>query len=126
MLLPDDTPKGILIYGKGIASNKYVTTNLENEYKVWVVDTLPKLVKSAAGHQADFILFELSKISKEELRTLKALRLMFPEVMVLVVIENQSTQEVAKILKYGATDVFPKPYDPQLLVERVEALLTKR
>jgi DNA-binding response OmpR family regulator len=121
--LPVDTQKGILIYGKGIAVNQYVITNLAKESQIWVADTLPNLVNSATGHQADLILFELHKGSKEELRTFKALRLLLREVKILVILDAKSTKEAAKVLKYGATDVFPKPYDPQLLVERVKALL---
>jgi DNA-binding response OmpR family regulator len=49
--------------------------------------------------------------------------LLLPEVKILVIVDTKSTKEAAKVLKYGATDVFPKPFDPQLLVERVKALL---
>ena len=118
-----DTQKGILIYGKGIAGNQYVITNLADEFQVLVADTLPNLVNAATGHQADLMLFELRKGSREELRTFKALRLLLPEVKLLVILDNKSTKAAAKVLKYGATDVFPKPFDPQLLVERVRALL---
>ena len=56
-----DTQKGILIYGKGIAGNQYVITNLADEFQVLVADTLPNLVNAATGHQADLMLFELRK-----------------------------------------------------------------
>jgi DNA-binding response OmpR family regulator len=71
----------------------------------------------------DLTLFELGKSSKSKERALKKLRLLRPEAMILVMLDNKSTKEVAKILGYGVTDVFLKPFDPPLLVERVEALL---
>ncbi len=124
-LLSDDTQKKILIYGKGIANNQYVITNLKAKYTVWFADALPEVVKLASGHHVDLTLFELSKNSKNRLSTLRKLRSLRPEVMILVMLDNKSTKEVAKILSYGVTDVFLNPFDPQLLVERVEALLKK-
>ena len=118
--------KTILIYGRSISRNQSLIMNFENKCKVWVVDTLLNMVNFAATHLPDLILFELSKGSRNEVRTLKALRLLFPEVIILVIMDNQSTKELAKILKYGATDIFPRPFDPQLLVERTEALLKRR
>jgi DNA-binding response OmpR family regulator len=124
--LPVATQKSILIHGEDIASNEYVIKALEAKYRVWRSDDLPNLVNSANGHHPALILLELSKGRKKQLNTLKTLRSLLPEIIILVILDNKSTQEVAEILKHGAMDVFPEPYDPQLLVERVEALLKKR
>ncbi len=117
-------PKRIFIYGRDISSNEYVTSTLEAKYNVWRAENQTTLV-NFAGHHADLILFEMSKSRKRELNTLKTLKSLLPEVIILVIADKQPTKEVANILKYGATDIFPKPYDPHLLVERVEALLRK-
>lgn len=124
-LLAQDEQKGILIYGKSIAHNQYVIKNLEVKHTVRFADALPNLVNSATHQQTDLILFEMGRGSKQELNSLKTLISLLPEVVFLVILDNKATKEVAKILKYGVTDVFPKPYDPHLLVERVEALLKK-
>lgn len=118
-------PKRIFIYGRDISSNEYVTSTLEAKYNVWRAENQTTLVNFATGHHADLILFEMSKSRKKELNTLKTLKSLLPEVIILVIADKQPTKEVANILKHGATDIFPKPYDPHLLMDRVEALLKK-
>jgi len=68
------------------------------------------------------LVFELSASWQTEVERLRELMARFKKLCVLVINGNNSEEAIVKVFHYGATDVFRKPYNKKLLVERIEAL----
>ena len=50
----------------------------------------------------------------------------FPDTVIIVVDGDQNRDVIAKAFSYGAKDAFRIPYKRALIVERVQALLSRR
>jgi DNA-binding NtrC family response regulator len=58
------------------------------------------------------------------LKELSLIKDKYPGIKIIVIIESASTKVAAEILKAGASDIFPKPVDHDLLIDRIVALLS--
>lgn len=69
----------------------------------------------------DLAIIEISKENPTEVELIKRMKKQFPDT-IIVVDGDQDREVIAKAFSYGAKDVFRKPYDRALLVERVKVL----
>jgi len=58
-----------------------------------------------------------------QIQFLKQLKFKIPEVILIAINGSENVNSAAELLIAGATDIFPAPYNPALLVERIEGLL---
>ena len=92
------------------------------------------VVKSEANSQVeaimikrpvDLVIVEVSKEHPAEVDLITRIKKQFPSTVIIVVDGDQDHEVIAKAFSYGAKDVFRKPYDRALIVERVKALLSR-
>ncbi len=91
------------------------------------------VVKSSANSQieslmatrpVDLVVLEVSKENPAEVELIKRMKKQFPHIIIIVVDGDQDREVIARAFSYGAKDAFRKPYKRDLMVERVQALLS--
>ena len=92
------------------------------------------VVKSSENSQVESIMIkrpvelaiiEISQENSTEVDLIKHIKHQFPNTIIIVLDGDQDREVIAKAFSYGAKDAFRKPYKRALIVERVQALLSR-
>ena len=96
---------------------------LLKKYNLVCLKNIKRLEGAVIIKNASLIIIELLRNGSAQLEIVKSLKAKLANVAIVVVTGKQDVQVNAEILVAGAADVFPLPYHPELLVERVDGLL---
>jgi DNA-binding NtrC family response regulator len=114
----------IILCGETITLDEALVQRLKEFSDLEVfINCLDLLTLSHRAGQ-ELILWEVSESNIKHLKELSLIKDKYPGIKIIVIIEGVSTKGAAEILKAGASDIFPKPVDHDLLIDRVVALLS--
>jgi len=119
----DQRKPKIIICGLTIALDKILINALQEISNVKVLANYYELLKLPFIEGEELILWELSEASEKKLEEINTITKQYPDIKIIIINGGGSTKIAAEILKAGASDIFPKPFDHELLVDRVVALL---
>ena len=114
----------IILCGDTINSDKALVQTLKEFSDVEVFNNSRDFLTLSSRTDQELILWEISASGKKQLRELSLIKNKYPDIKIIIIIESTSTKIAAEILKAGASDIFPKPVDHDLLVDRIVALLS--
>ena len=112
----------ILLCGKSITQDHALLEMLKNKFSVSRIKDTNKLINAVREQKFSLIVFEFSDQWEQDLYLVQKLKMTLPEIPIIVVGEDESSDVVVKAYQAGAIDYFKKPYEISLLAERVEAL----
>lgn len=114
---------GLLISGTTIVSDRTLAAELSKHLTV-IQNTDNAHIKSiVARKKIDLILMEISAAPLLDMEILRHLNKQHPNICVLLVEGDKDSEWIARGLQHGAKDAFRRPYQRQLIVERVLAIL---
>ena len=114
----------IILCGESIALDKMLIQTLKEFCDVKIIFNSCDLLKLSLEEEQELILWELSGTSKQHLKKIALIKERYSDIKIIVINGGASTKVAAEILKAGASDLFPKPFDHDLLIDRVVALLS--
>jgi len=114
----------IVLCGETIVSDRQLTQALQRFFEIKFINDAADLIELPPERGEQLILWELPGIGKNQLEQLRRIRQHHPGIKIIVIEGGASTRVAAEILKAGASDIFPKPFDHELLIDRVVALLS--
>lgn len=114
----------ILICGKSLVTDDFLLAALQKKYDLVKVENYLKL-EDAVINDINLTIFESSNKKQKDLQILKYLKKKSSTIILIAIVDDGSVENTAEIFFAGASDVFPKPFDPSLLLQRVEGLLKK-
>lgn len=114
----------IILCGQTIALDTVLIQTLTEFSQLKVLINCRDLLTLSSGSDQELILWEIPASGKIHLKELSLIKDKYPRLKIVVIIESTSTKVAAEILKAGASDIFPKPVDHDLLVDRIVALLS--
>ena len=116
----------IILCGEKITLDKALVQTLKEFSDVEVFSNSRDLLTLSSRTDQELILWEISASGKKQLKELSLIKDKYPGIKIIVIIESASTKVAAEILKAGASDIFPKPVDHDLLIDRIVALLSQK
>ena len=114
----------VLFLGPTISSDTTLLEFLRHQIDPVIMADVREINQNEVVEGISLIIFETHLILKKEIAFIKGLKEKYPKTKIIYVGKN-SPEEVLRTLKAGVDDYFKIPYDPFLLAERVEALLSK-
>ena len=114
----------IILCGETIALDKTLIQTLKEFCDVKVFFNCCDLLKLSLEDEQELVLWELSGASEQDLKEIALMKERYSDIKIIVINGGASTKIAAEILKAGASDLFPKPFDHDLLIDRVVALLS--
>ena len=73
----------------------------------------------------DLVIFEISKEHPVDVELIRGMKQQFPDTIIIVVDGDADQEVLSQAFAYGAKDAFRKPYNRALMVERIQALLSR-
>ena len=113
----------LILSGQQLCRDKMLNNLLLKKYNLVCLKDTKRLEAAAIRKGANLIIIELLRNGTPQLEIVKRLKAKLAEIAIVVVTGNQDVQDNAEILIAGASDVFPLPYHPEFLAERVDGLL---
>ena len=114
----------IILCGEKITLDKALVQTLKEFSDVEVFSNSCDFLILSSRTDQELILWEISASGKKQLKELSFIKNKYPDIKIIIIIESPSTKIAAEILKAGASDIFPKPVDHDLLIDRIVALLS--
>jgi PleD family two-component response regulator len=71
------------------------------------------------------VIIEISEENSAELELIKRIKDQFPDTVIILIDGDDGREVIARAFSYGVKDAFRKPYNYALIVERVQALLSR-
>ena len=113
----------LLLCGKQVSADNRLINSLKVKYDIVYTSDFNHIENILKRDTISLILLELSGDREAKLQILKNIKLKYMKLIFLVINNQKSIQNVVEVFNAGASDVFPMPYNVELLVERTEALL---
>ena len=114
----------VFLVGPTISRDTTLLGNLRHQIDPVMMADLGELDQNEVMEDISLLIFEEHLSLEKETAFIKELKQKSPQTKIIYVGKN-SPEEVLRTLKAGVDDYFKIPYDPFLLAERVEALLSK-
>ncbi len=113
----------ILLCGPTLIQDETLQCLLKGKEKLLLARAYFDLQTLVAGNEEiNLVVFEIGPDYRTSLEILRKL-LANPNSFKVIVIDGNSQEAIIEALHYGADDVFRRPYDRELLVERIEGLI---
>ncbi|MDD3453506.1 MAG: response regulator transcription factor [Bacilli bacterium] len=117
--------KKILIIEDEIKLREELKTFLENNgYQVHLIIEFNNLINNILNSNCDLILLDINLPDNDGQFICKELRKMITTPIIMVTSKNTELDEILSI-NYGADDFIIKPYNPQVLLARINRLLNR-
>jgi DNA-binding response OmpR family regulator len=113
----------LLLCGEHVSVDRRLIESLKFKYKLSYATNINDLDTILEEKTFSLILLELMGATKAELKIIQKIKSNYKSVILIVINNKKNVQNVVNLFNAGAVDVFPVPYNVELLVERVEALL---
>jgi len=118
----DQKKPTIIVCGETIILDNTLINALQEFSIVKVLDNYRDLLK-LPPQEEKLIVWELSAVCRKSFNIITSIKKRRPEIKIVIINGGTGTKTAAEILKAGAADIFPQPFDLELLIDRVVALL---
>jgi DNA-binding response OmpR family regulator len=116
----------VLIAGPAIAADTALIKELQGHASVLKTRAYSEIAEMVEHTQVDLLLLEVATADRFALSVIRNARSKAPDMAIILINGDGNREVIARAFTLGATDVFAKPYNRALLVERVWALLRQR
>jgi DNA-binding NtrC family response regulator len=99
---------------------------LEDDYAVTCVDSGPKALSQIKSHGFDLVFLDIVMPEMNGIETLKQIKKIDRNLDVMMISAVDRAQEATDSLKLGAYDYITKPFDHQIILNRLEKLLDRQ
>ena len=120
--MTDETKKAILICDDEEGVRESLNLILEDDYDLDFATSGQEAVDKVANKKYDGLLLDLKMPEKDGLETLKEIKLISPDIKVIIVTGYQSVETAAKSVRLGAIDYITKPFESAEVKEKVGRL----
>ncbi len=97
---------------------------LEDDYDlIFAVNGLDALEKIKEGAKPDLILLDIKMPKVHGMQILKEIKILLPDVPVIIISGYQSVEMAQEAVKYGAVDYLPKPFGSKDLLKAIDLVL---
>lgn len=110
--------------GKSITQDQALLEMLKNKFSVSRLKDTNRLINTVREQKFSLIIFEFSNQWEQDLYLVQKMKMILPEIPIIVVDGKESSEVVVQAYQAGVVDYFKRPYHNTLLTERVEALLS--
>ena len=114
---------GVLISGPTISIDEPFIQELQNHAGILKCRLNNKIAAIFETAEIGVLVLEITADSWSDLNIIKTIKRKFPNIEIILINGNDDQGVLAKAFALGAKDAFPKSYDRELLVERIQALL---
>ncbi|NIP31795.1 MAG: hypothetical protein GTO02_19990 [Candidatus Dadabacteria bacterium] len=114
----------IILCGETITLDKSLLQALRKFFTVNIFANYFNFLELPLNEGEKLVLWELSRFDQEELNAISSIKKRHADIRIVVINGGAGTKVAAEILKAGASDIFPKPINYELLVDRIFALLS--
>jgi two-component system nitrogen regulation response regulator NtrX len=98
--------------------------SMVSRFHVLVAETKARAIKVTKKEKPDIILLDIYLPDCQNLSTLKALRKITPNAMIIVIsADNSCTETIVESIKLGAYDFMGKPFPIQHLINKLKKML---
>ncbi|MFQ5469963.1 MAG: response regulator transcription factor [Gammaproteobacteria bacterium] len=77
-------------------------------------------VEIFSEHQPDIVFLDINMPEKDGLQTLKEIKLLKPQVFVIMITGHSSIENVKTAISYGANGFIVKPYNSQKIIDLLQ------
>lgn len=116
----------ILVVDDDIAIQESLSLILEDDYEVTCVESGPKSLEAIKHHTFDLVLLDVMMEEMDGLETLRRIKFEDSDLDVIMVSAMNSVEKAIESLRLGAYDYITKPFDDDIILNRVEKVLLKR
>jgi DNA-binding NtrC family response regulator len=113
----------ILLLGPGITKDEKLLQRLGAKTEITLLQDLGQLGPNTKEQNFVLVIMEISNSWEDVISAIYLLKASIPQAVVIIVNGGGSREAVIRSFRSGASDFFKRPYDANLLAERVEALL---
>jgi DNA-binding NtrC family response regulator len=99
---------------------------LEDDYDVVCVDSGHKAIKAIKKQIFDLIFLDIVMPEMDGIETLKRIKAHDKNLDIIMISAVDRAQEATKSIKYGAYDYITKPFDHEIILNRLKKVLQKR
>lgn len=114
--------KCVLLSGPTIAHDEKLKEKLEEFAIVLASDNNSQIESILRGKKVDLIILEVANDNLHEIEIIKIVTTKFPDTEIILIDGNGDQELIAQAFAFGVKDTFRKPYQSNLVVERVNAL----
>ena len=115
----------IMIHGKDLVDDDIFLERVQKKAHVLLLNDLNLLDSEPDKIDSRILIFEFSDAFEDELLKLKLVKAAAPWLEILVIDNGLSRDNMIRTLRSGIKDYFKKPYNTDLLVDRISALLQR-
>ena len=112
----------LIFCGPTLVQDKTLQLLSRKRFDLFLVRANEDLETIVAAEELNLLVLEIGPDWHADLEIIRRLLLQHPGLCVIVIDGNSSDEAILKAFHYGAMDFFAKPYNKELLVERIEAL----
>ncbi|NIR51692.1 response regulator [candidate division KSB1 bacterium] len=112
----------VLIAGPNLTTDLILMKQLGEDVTLLKTHDYSKVFSMLKEWSVDLLLLEVRDSKTTDISLVSKVKKTSPDLPIIVI----NGDDIAGAFAQGATDAFPKPYDRELLVERVLALLKQR
>ena len=115
----------VLMSGYSLSGDKELYKALQNIAVVMKSSENSQVESIMTKRPVELAIIEISQEHPAEVDLIKRMKKQFPNTIIIVIDGDQDREVIAQAFSYGAKDAFRKPYKRALIVERVQALLSR-
>lgn len=114
----------VLVSGQTITHDELLQEELEKFAVVLSIRENQQIESILRENKVDLIILEVTNANLHEIEVIKIVKTKFPDTEIILVDGNGDRELIAQAFAFGVKDAFHKPYQRNLIVERVNALLS--
>ena len=115
----------VLISGHSLCFDEELYGALQKIATVLKISDNHWLEALLAYNPVDLVIIEIAEENFAELELIKRVKDQFPNTVIILIDGDDGREVIARAFSYGVKDAFRKPYNRDLIVERVKALLSR-
>jgi len=116
----------LLISGHSIIYNNELTEELQQCIHLLKCKDNTQILSILEKQSVSLVIFEISKTNKNELKILKTILDKFRKIPIIQINGNGDNELLVTAFEYGIKDAFKKPFDHELIIERVKGILKQQ
>jgi DNA-binding NtrC family response regulator len=122
----DPNPVQILVVDDDEAIRDALKEILEDDYDVTCAEGGPEALSKISAHGFDLVFLDIVMPEMDGIETLRRIKQIDPNLDVIMVSAVDRAQEATDSLKLGAYDYITKPFDHEIILNRVEKIVDRQ